>query len=266
MQCAFAFFSVDDFENIFHRQRFEVEAIRSVVVRRHGFRVAIDHDRFIASVMQGKAGVAAAIVKLNALTDAVWAATEDDDFLLVTDLCFIAVRTGQARFIGRIHIGGGRGEFGGTGVDALVNRAHFQLAAMGRNAGFFYANEFAQALVGKAHGFQLPHVHGVVGQALLANGVFHFYQLFNLAQEPWLVFAALINLLHRCTVAEGLGDFQQAVWRGQSEGRANGILVVTFANARNGNFIHAAQACFKSAEGFLEGLLEGAANGHDFTN
>ena len=91
MQSALAFFGVDDFEHIFNGQRFKIQAIRGVVIRRYGFRIAVDHDRFIASVMQRETRMAAAIVKLNALADAVGSATENDDFLFVADLRLVAV-------------------------------------------------------------------------------------------------------------------------------------------------------------------------------
>ena len=67
-------------------------------------------------------------------------------------------------------------------------------------------------------------------------------------------------------MAEGLGNFQQPVWRGLAQGGANGILVITFANAGNSNFVQAAEAGFKAAQSFLETLLESPANRHDFAN
>lgn len=48
----------------------------------HRFWVAIHHDSFIASIAEAERGVAAAVVKLNALTDAVRAATKNQHFLV----------------------------------------------------------------------------------------------------------------------------------------------------------------------------------------
>ncbi len=72
---------VDDFEHVLGGERLEIEPVGGVVVGRHGLGVAVDHDRFIARVMQREAGMAAAIVELDALADAVGPAAEDDDLL-----------------------------------------------------------------------------------------------------------------------------------------------------------------------------------------
>ena len=83
LQRAVRLFGVDDLEHVLGGQRFEIEAVGGVVVGRHGLGVAVDHDRFIARVMQREAGMAAAIVELDALADAVGPAAEDDDLLPV---------------------------------------------------------------------------------------------------------------------------------------------------------------------------------------
>ena len=41
-------------QNIFHRQRFKIQLIRGVVIGGNRFRIAVDHDGFIALVAQGK--------------------------------------------------------------------------------------------------------------------------------------------------------------------------------------------------------------------
>ena len=38
-------FAVDNVENIFQCERFEVQAVAGVVIGRHRFRIAIHHDR-----------------------------------------------------------------------------------------------------------------------------------------------------------------------------------------------------------------------------
>ncbi len=109
-----------------------------------------------------------------------------------------------------------------------------------------------QSLVREAHGFQLAHIHSVIGQALLANGVFHLHQFLNLPEKPGLIFTAFINLRNRCAVAEGLCDFEQAIWSGQTECGADGILVIAFTDTGNGDFIHTGKTGFKAAQSFLE--------------
>ena len=73
----------------------------------------------------------AAIVKLDALTDAVRAAAENHHF-------FTVGRTGFAFFfVSGVEIGGFGGKLGGAGVDAFVNRMQVQCVAV--FADFFFA-------------------------------------------------------------------------------------------------------------------------------
>jgi hypothetical protein len=74
-------FGAQDLEHVLGGQRFEIQPVRGVVVGRDGLGVAVDHDGFIAGVAQREGGVAAAIVELDALADAVRPAAEDDDLL-----------------------------------------------------------------------------------------------------------------------------------------------------------------------------------------
>src|SRR3546814_10909744 len=60
-QFALRLFDVQDFQHVLGRQRFEIEPVRRVVIGRHGFGVAVDHDRFIARIGEREAGMATAI-------------------------------------------------------------------------------------------------------------------------------------------------------------------------------------------------------------
>jgi len=57
---SFRLLDINDIHHVFKCQRFEVQTIRSVVVRRDCLRVAVDHDRFKAGVPQGEGGMATA--------------------------------------------------------------------------------------------------------------------------------------------------------------------------------------------------------------
>ncbi len=74
---------VDDFQHVFAGERLEIEPVGGVVIGRHGFRIAVDHDGFETLRRQRESRMAAAIVEFDALADAVWSAAENDDFLLV---------------------------------------------------------------------------------------------------------------------------------------------------------------------------------------
>ena len=123
LDCSFA----HDLQHVFGRQRLEIEPVGGVVIGRDGFGIAVDHDGLEAARRQREGGVAAAIVELDALADAVRPAAQDDDLLLVGRLAFAFRRRADRRFIGRIHVGRERREFGGAGVDALEHRPHAEL-------------------------------------------------------------------------------------------------------------------------------------------
>ncbi|KPV52580.1 hypothetical protein SE17_14635 [Kouleothrix aurantiaca] len=109
-------FALPDIQHIFQRQRLEVQPVTGVVVGRDGFGVAVDHNRLVAKVAQGHAGMHAAVVELDALADAVRPAAQDHDFGLAGDLGLVDGG------VGAVHIGRVRLELGRASVDAVVHR------------------------------------------------------------------------------------------------------------------------------------------------
>ena len=103
-------------EDIFQRERFEIEAITGVVIRGDSFRIAVDHDRLIAVIAKRKGSVAAAVIKLNSLPDTIRPTSQDNDFFLFSRsrLVFVFVRGIE---IWRVAL-----EFRSAGVHAFVNR------------------------------------------------------------------------------------------------------------------------------------------------
>ena len=83
VQFAASALGVDDLDHVLGGQRLEIEPVGGVVVGRHRLRIAVDHDGLVADLLEREGGVAAAIVELDALADAVRAAAEDDDLLSV---------------------------------------------------------------------------------------------------------------------------------------------------------------------------------------
>ena len=76
---ALRLFLFDDGENVFERERLEIEAIGSVVVGGNRFRITIHHNGFVTVFMQSKAGMAAAVVELDSLPNAIGAAAKNHD-------------------------------------------------------------------------------------------------------------------------------------------------------------------------------------------
>ena len=83
VQRAVAALGVDDLEHVLGGERLEIEPVGGVVVGRDRLRIAVDHDGLVAGLAQREAGMAAAIVELDALADAVGAAAEDHHLVLV---------------------------------------------------------------------------------------------------------------------------------------------------------------------------------------
>ena len=80
------FFRVADVEDFFQGQGFEIQAIAGVVIGRNRLRIAVHHDRLAAEFLQRKRGVAAAVIELDALADAVRATAENHHLLARRDI------------------------------------------------------------------------------------------------------------------------------------------------------------------------------------
>ena len=115
---ALRFFTLHDGQNIFQRERLEIEAVRSVVVRRDGLRIAIHHDRFEAIFAQRKSRMTAAIIKLDALSNTIRPAAQNHDLGPCFRSGFIFV------FISGVEIRLKGFKFRRTGVDALEHWSH----------------------------------------------------------------------------------------------------------------------------------------------
>ena len=120
---AFGLFLVDDLHDVFERQRLEIQPIRRVVIRRHGLRIAVDHDGLVARLLERQRRMHAAIVELDALADAVRPTAENHDLALVGRLRLALL------LIGRVHVRRVGRKLGGTGIDALEHRTDAELQA-----------------------------------------------------------------------------------------------------------------------------------------
>ena len=124
----------------------------------------------VAGVGEREAGMAAAIVELDALADAVRPAAEDDHLLAVAGLRLVGERAGEGHLVGRVEIGGRRGELGGAGVDPLEDRDGRRAAARSAaTSASLVAGERGEARVGEALRLQPAERTGGLGQAELAD-------------------------------------------------------------------------------------------------
>ena len=253
---------VDDLEHVLVGERLEIEPVRGVVIGRHRLRIAIDHDGLVADVLEREGGVAAAIIELDALADAVRAAAEDDDFLLVGRRRLIDGAAGERHVVGRIHVGRGRSEFGGAGVDALEHRPHAEVAAFLRHGCRGLAGELGEPRIGKAHRLEPAQRAGLAGQALGADFGFGFDDAADLRQEPRIDAAGGVDLGVAHAEPHRLRHREEAVGRRRAERGADRALVVALAEAGDGDLVEAGEAGFQRAQRLLQTFLERAPDRH----
>ncbi len=170
-----------DRHHVFVGQRLEVEAVAGVVVGRDGLRIAVDHDGLVAVIAQREGRVAAAVIELDSLPDAIGPAAQDDDLLAVSRRRLVLF------FVGRVQIRRVALELGGAGVDALEYRPNVVLLAklmdlLAGRAAVLHLERFAQARVGEAHALDLAQPLGV--DRLRAQLRLHIGDLLQLVQEP----------------------------------------------------------------------------------
>ena len=183
---ALGLFLLHNVHDVLKGQRLKVEPVRGVIVRGHGFRVGIDHDGHDSGVAQGKGGVAAAVVKLDALTDAVGPAAKNEHLAAVLDRQFIAA------FICGVKIGGIGLKLGRAGIHQIVGGhnahflaqtadvalrplPHFSKLPVGEAVLLGFAQHNGQSGVGRGH---------VVGHAEIADAGFHVHDVPDLTDEP----------------------------------------------------------------------------------
>ena len=140
----------EDLHDVLKGEGLEIEAVGGVVIGGDRLRVAVDHDGLVAGIAEREAGVAAAIVELDALADAVGTAAEDDDLAGVGGPGFAFGLAHDGGLVGRIHVGRLRLELGGAGVDALELGGDAEIEAGAADIVFGAAGKGREAGVGEA--------------------------------------------------------------------------------------------------------------------
>src|SRR5471030_2594964 len=248
------FFQFDDFQHVFQGQRLEVQTVGGVVVGRHGFRITVDHDGLVAVFAHRQRRVDAAVIEFDTLADAVRATAQHHDFFLVG-------RLGLALFIvGRVHIRGVGREFGGAGVDPLVDRTDVQSVALRAHGLGVGLQQEGQAAVREALLLQfvqrrlVEHV-----QLLRVEPQLDIDDFLDLDEEPWIDARQRVHFVEREALGECVADVPDALGTGLAQFLFDLLAVL-------GLFVQAVDAHFQAAQGFLERFLEGAADRHHFAD
>ncbi|MCY1484599.1 hypothetical protein D9M68_182070 [compost metagenome] len=211
--------------------------------------------------------MAAAVVELDALADTVRTTTKDDDLLAVGNAGFRPGGTDEGRFVGRVHVRGRRGELGGAGIDALVDRANIQRVAQFGHFLRALAAERGEAGIGEAHGLQHAQVLGILGQAVLADACLHVDDRLELGDEPRIDLARLVNICLAHAEAERLGNHTQPVRRRRADRGADGVAAIAVVvHVGDFDFVEAGEAGLKATQRLLQRFGKGAADRHDFAD
>ena len=260
-------FHIDNGQHIFQRHRLKVEAVRGVVIGGDGLRVTVDHNGFVTVFPGSQRGMHTAVVKLDALTNAVWATADDHDL-------FPRRRLRLALFIiRRIHIRRRRLELGRTGVHPLIDRAHLKLTTMVTYIGFVMTKEFGQARIAEAlllETEQALFAHRV--QRLIGQLRFFVHQVFNLHQEPRVNLALGKHLVTAHPRPKSIGHVVDAVSLGRYQFPADRRQRLVALRVRTGgewvgkHGVKTGGPSFQPAQCFLYRLLKSTANGHHFTH
>ena len=257
----FGFFQVNDLEYVLVGQRLEVQSVRRIVVGGDGFRVAVDHDGFVTVFAHRQRGVYAAIIEFDALPDSIGTAAEHDDLVTIAGfgLAFLVVT--------RIQVGGARREFGGAGVDALVNGPYTERTPVFADADLVATEQVRDAIVRKTLALQIAHLVRV-DRVEPASGQagFELDQFFDLHQEPRIDGGMIENLFEAVARTKSIGDIPDPLCTRQTQLLAVQVFEILRIHILVDDLVEPVHAGFESAQGFLKGLLEIASDRHNLAN
>ena len=258
---AFGLFLLDDVHHILKGQRLEIETVGRIVVGGDGFGVRIDHDGHDPGVAQGKGGMAAAVVKLDALPDAVGAAAKDDNLAPVFHHGF------PPGFVGGIVIGRIRLKFRGAGIHKIEGRLDAEALAQAADVVLGAFPHFRQLAIGEPELLGVPQdipqfgVGGrhVVGETEMQDALFHLHDVADLADEPRVNAAGLVDFLLARAGQQRLPHAEDAAGTGRAQGGEDLFLFRQFLLEME---TEPRRAGLHGAEPLLQRLLEGSANAH----
>jgi len=240
-------FTSNQCDHLLGGQRFEIQTVRRVVIGADRLGIAVHHDGLKPGVAERVSRVYTAVIEFDALADPVRAAAKDDDLVAAGGVGF-ADRRAPATLVGRIHVGRGRREFAGAGVNAFIHRMNAKFVACCGDLGLGLPGQLGQALVGEPHRLQPPQRTGFVRQAAGGDTAFRRYDLFQLAQVPRVEFAGIVDVLDRQPSAQSLCRHQDPI---RPRGRQRGAERIRSAVARRLDLVQAREPRLGAAQAFL---------------
>ena len=252
---------VVDVQHVLDRQRLEEQRVGGVVIGRHGFRVAVDHDRFGPHLAQRERGVATAIIELDALADSVRPAAQDHHPAFVVRRRQLGLVLVRAVVIRRVSL-----ELRRTGVDRFINRRHADRFSMLPHGQFVDAKDRRDLAVAEPVTLDLPHCVGVDRHQIpdRFDLILAFDQLEKVVQKPGVDVGQLMQLVRRHPVLHRVPQIEHAFGVGRGQLRPNLVLGRPFVGPppvlRSGP--ESELADLQPTERLLEGLPKSPTDRH----
>ena len=195
---------IDNGQHVLQGDRLEIEAVGGVVVRGHGFRVAVDHDGLVTVLAHGQGRMDAAVVEFDALAHPVRAAAEHHDLAPLAGVGFAIL------FVGGVHVSRGGGELRSAGIDTAENRLLAKRQAALPNCLFALAKQSRQACIGKALALEGAPLKGAqFRKAAACQGALLGHEILDFRQEPRIDSGQFVDVLQGPARSKGIGDVPQ---------------------------------------------------------
>ena len=177
-------------------------------------------------------------------------------FFLSDGAASFGERAGERRLVGRIHVGGRRGELGGAGVDALEDRAHVERVAHARRPRLRLARRASRAARRKSPSPSAAAASsGARGQAVGLDRASVSTMPRISREEPRIDLCRPRRSARRSKPSRiACATLQQAVRRRRAERGADRVLVVALAEALDRDFVEAGQAGLERAQRLLQAI------------
>ena len=193
--------------------------------------------------------MAAAVIELDSLPDAIGAAAQNHDLLAGAGVGFAGA------FVVRVEVRREAFELRGAGVHAAEDGLDAEFLAAVAHFDFAYAPGFGELRIADAEplgGAEL--LAGGGGEGGLRQLAFEIHHLLHLLEEPGVDGGHLVDVGDAVAAGHGEADVVETVRRGRDEFVGDQALVVLLAAE--------GLAGFQAAYAFPHGGFEGAADGH----
>ena len=184
-----------DAEHIFQRQRFKIQFIRSIIIRRNRFRITVYDNRLKAQLFQRQRCMDTAVVKLNSLSNTVRPAAQNHNLRLICIDCALILHMITGVIVRRILCG--------AYMHALPCLCDSRRKPRLTDFILRHLQNLAQIFIGKSIQLRLfQHICRRNVPFLFQQGFLFFHQLFHLLNKIMFNFCQRVQFLYRRALAQ----------------------------------------------------------------